>query len=288
MANETLSQVFSWHTSIVSTYQELSRYFIAYIPQVLGAILLLVVGWTVAKILFVLTRKLLFSFDILLSHTFRVARASKTLRYSYVSIISNGVFWIVILFFIAASVHTLGWSLFSGWMEGLINYLPSLITGILIILVGCLLSYVCYPLLVRTIKTTSAESAALLARATQSFIIITAIIVSLEQIGIHISFLSTILIVGFGILLAGAALSFSLGVRPLITNMISAQFGTKLYNVGDYIKVLEHEGEIVAITKCSVVIDCEQSRIVVPAKLFFEEVVHIKQLEGNNENDGLS
>ena len=85
---------FSWHESITHTYNEFTTQIIAFAPQLIGAIALLVVGWIVAQTLCVTSRKLVGSFDSLFQRAAQTdgARQEKMKR-SYSVIVSKVVFW---------------------------------------------------------------------------------------------------------------------------------------------------------------------------------------------------
>ena len=106
-----------------------------YLPNVLGAILLLIVGWVLARLLRALTMRAVLLLDKLLSRIggpsgerFRVGRAS--------AVLGTVVFWVVLLFFVAAATKVLGLQAFTDWLARLIEYLPTLIAGVLIIGAG--------------------------------------------------------------------------------------------------------------------------------------------------------
>jgi mannose/fructose/N-acetylgalactosamine-specific phosphotransferase system component IIC len=91
------------------------------------------VGVAAAHLMRMASYKLTNSLDSLLQRTVKVETAQReTIRRSYANILSKTVYWAVVLFFIAAAANLLGWKLFSEWMSTLLEYLPKLITGLLI------------------------------------------------------------------------------------------------------------------------------------------------------------
>lgn len=129
----------AWEGSLTSTYEEFTPQFITFAPQLVGAIALLIAGWIVAHMLRVFTRKLVRGFDTFFQNAVVTddARQLKMKR-SYAVILGNLVFWMVIIFFIAATAHLLGWNMISNWMGDIGIYIPNLITGLVIILAGFL------------------------------------------------------------------------------------------------------------------------------------------------------
>ena len=73
--------------------------------------------------------------------------------------------------------------------------------------------------------------------------------------------------------------SSSSGARPCsrtaVSNIISSHQLTRLHEVGQRIRIAGLEGRIEQVTPTAVVLDADDGRIVVPAKLFSEEVAVI-------------
>lgn len=267
---------FEWGTAFDETYNELSQQFVQYFPQLVGTATLLLVGWIVAKTLAVSAQKLVEGLDALFVRFAHAENAhSARMQHSYAVIISKLVFWVVMVFFFAVGANILGWDLFSGWLDSIVSYLPGLVTGLLIILGGFLLSNLARAGIITAAQRAGLEQSALMARAAQIVIIFSAVIIGVEQIGLNIGFLSTLSVVVVAILLAGAALAFSLGARDLVANVIGAQYTRRHCRVGDHLRIGAVEGEIVEVAQASIVVASGDSRVVIPAKLFHEQVCFI-------------
>ena len=115
-----------------------------------------------------------------------------------------------------------------------------------------------------------------MARSVQLVIIFSTIIIGVEQIGLNIGFLSNLIVATVAILLAGAALAFSLGARHLVANIIGAQYTRKYCHVGDRIRIGDTEGEIIELSQASIILETKNGRAVIPAKFFHEEVSLIR------------
>jgi small-conductance mechanosensitive channel len=169
----------------------------------------------------------------------------------------------------------LGWDLFSGWLDSIVGYLPGLVTGLLIILAGILLGSVTRATIQTATQKSAPEQSAMMARVVQVVIVFSAVIIGVEQIGLNIGFLSTLIVVVVAVLLAGAALAFSLGARSLVANVIGAQYSRRHCEVGDVIRLGAVEGEVIEIAQASIVVATETGKAIIPARLFHEEVCHV-------------
>lgn len=268
-------ETFDWQSALIETYQEFTHQAIAYLPQLLGALVLLLVGWMMAWLLRLLARKLIRGLDLLLLRTAQKRGVEQSRVRSYTKLGGDIVFWSTLLFFVAASANMLEWKIFSGLTSALLTYLPNALTGLLIILVGFVLSNVARAAVLGTAESTGIAQAELLARITQVTVALTAMVIGVDQLGINVAFLTTTLIVVAGVFLGGIALAFGLGAKHFVANVIGVQTARKYYQLGELIKVGDFEGYLLEITPTLVILDTKQGRAAVPAKLFHEQVSEV-------------
>jgi small-conductance mechanosensitive channel len=271
---------FEWGAAIDETFSDLSQQIVQYFPQLLGTATLLLLGWILAKALALSARKLVEGLDaLLLRFVNHNSTQHERIHHSYALIISKLVFWVVMVFFMAVGANVLGWDLFSGWLDSVVNYLPGLITGLLIILAGILLGSVARVGIASATLRAAPQQSAMMARAAQVVIVFSAVIVGVEQIGLNIGFLSTMIVVVVAILLAGAALAFSLGAVTLVANMIGAQYLRKHCQVGDLIRIGTVQGEIIDVAQTAIVVATREGKAIIPAGVFQEEICHVLSRE---------
>lgn len=260
-----------WQLAITESFEQFAEQLAIYLPQLLSGFAILLLGWVLAHVLSRLARRLLQGLDFLFSRIVRVDSASgEQLKNSYIRIVEKIVFWVTILFFLAVSANVLGWALFSRWMDSVVSYIPGLLTGILIIMAGFLLGNLTRSAIMTASLRAGVEQSSLMSRSAQIIVIFSSIIIGVEQIGLNVDFLSTLIVVIAGTLLAGASLAFSLGSRTLVANLLGAQSARRHCRQGERVSIGESSGEVVEITQQSVVLDTGNGRAVIPAKLFNE------------------
>jgi small-conductance mechanosensitive channel len=185
------------------------------------------------------------------------------------------VFWLVILIFVTLATEITGLSIFGSWLKQAATYLPLAIAGLLIVLVGFVVSSLFRDLVASNAASAGLSQGDLLARTVQVVIMLTAIILGIDQIGIDIMFLSVMVGIILATMLGGLALAFGLGARTHVSNIIAANQLRQRYQDGDIIRIGDIEGRILAITVSRVTIETESGNVDVPAKLFDEQVTVI-------------
>lgn len=263
---------FNWQSAIDETFTDFSQQLINYFPQLIGTIGVLLLGWLVAHTLSLSTRKVIQGLDVIFARFTRIDGINQErIQGSYSVIISKIVFWIVMIFFLTVAANILGWDVFAGWLDSIVSYLPGLISGLIIILGGFLLSNFAKATISSAADKAGMTQSAGMARAVQIVIIFSAIIIGVEQIGLNIGFLSNVIVASIAILLAGAALAFSLGAKNMVANIIGAQYTRKYCRVGDKIKIGDIEGEIIELAQACIVIETGSGQAIIPAKFFHEQ-----------------
>jgi hypothetical protein len=260
--------------SLENAFLEVGERLASTVPGLLGAVGLLLAGWLAARLLRGVAVRLIGVLELLL---YRLSRARGVEPPRLPSATAEGVggvlFWVVILFSAAAASHVLGLDIFSSWLTGLVAYVPTLVAGALIILAGVLLSGLARDLTAATLSTLPQAQRALLARMVQVTLLTSAIVIGADQIGVKITFLVILAAVVMAAVIGGVALAVSLGARAYVANLIGAHYLRQTLGVGQRIRVGGLEGTILDLTPVSIVLEVEEGRITVPAKVFNEEPI---------------
>ena len=242
------------------------------IPNVLSAALVVIVGWLLARLIRGLIIRAIHALDRIL-RKFNSHQASRAPLAQERSVKAVGAifYWAVILLFLTAATQVLGMGVFSDWLSSIMNYLPAVIAGILILLAGFVFS-----LMVRDLVTTAANSAHIayadmLGQTVQILIFSTAVVVGIDQMGINVTFLIVIVAIILGMVFGGLALAFGLGAKNVVNNVLAAHYVRQTYQIGDTVEFNNLKGHIVQITNVSIVVENNRGQSFIPTSLFLTE-----------------
>jgi hypothetical protein len=252
-----------------SAFTQVMAKVVEYTPNLLGAVGLLLIGWLIARLLRALAVKAMQVLELLM-HRLSRGQAGRSIPSSSVEIVAGILFWVVILFFAAAATHVLGMGAFASWLQSLVSYLPTLLAGALIIVVGVLLAGLARDLTVAAVSTFPENQRRLLGRIVQGAVLVTAVAVGADQIGVRITFVVILAAVITSAIVGGIALAVSLGARAYVANLIGAHHLRQAFTPGQRVKIGDLEGTILELTAVSVVLDTAHGRVNVPAKIYNE------------------
>ncbi|HRC60778.1 MAG TPA: mechanosensitive ion channel [Candidatus Propionivibrio aalborgensis] len=254
---------------------------VSYLPSFAAAIVLVFVGWVVAKTMRALAIRTALLIDTVLPRLglpaglsrFRVARGSV--------VVGTVVYWLVLLFFVTTATQVLGLQAFTDWLSKLIDYLPTLIVGLLILTAGWLMSGFAAELMQATVTGLEPGQSAMLERVVRISILVGAILVGADQIGIRITFLA-IFIGAIAITVGGGlALAVGFGARGHVANLIAAHHLRQAFTVGQTLQFAGHEGRLLEITATNLIIETADGRVMLPASLFNEHPLTVKSRGSN-------
>lgn len=272
-----------WTDALTAVYERILNGLLTTLPNLIGALALIFVGWVLAKYLRLLAVRFARYMDRMLAWRAGTVKEQPGRLGAVAEALGSIVFWFVILFFLTVAAQVLGLEAYLGWVSRLTAFLPTLFTSLLIVLVGYVMS-----ILVRDLVSTAAAAAgerqqAMLGRAVQAAIISLAVVIGADQIGIKVTFLMIMATVVASTILGGTALAMSLGARSYVSNLIGAHVMRRNLQIGQTVRIHGITGRLLDMTPTAMVLETDEGRATVPARLFLEEATIVVM---GGESDG--
>lgn len=272
-----------WSTfsgSMTSTYNQV----LAFLPNLLMALLLIVIGWLIARLLSFLTGRLIDgSLPLIQKLSHSTAQPSNVLQRRIKRLAEALVFWTVLLVFAGNALQILDIELFSLWVTNAAIYLPNLIAGVVILFSGFLLGGMAQQAVSQTAESMGLRQAGLLGGIAQAITLLLAVIIGINQFGIDTSFLVNIISVVLLTVLGGLSLTVALSSRKQVSNFLAANYVRKHYQIDDYICIDQQQGRILEIGDWFIQLETAEGELTVPASQFLESACIKLMGEENRE-----
>lgn len=257
----------------LSTLENITQTLRALLPNVLAALALVLVGLLLARLLRSMSRRLT---ALALKKLSRSASVQSALERTNMSttipkIVAGFVFWVVFLFFAATALEALGLPVVTDSLSRFVYYLPNVLAAALIVAAGLVVGTVVGGLVGTAAASAGVAFASALGRVSYAVIMLVAIVIALDELGIDSGALIVMLTVTTGSVLAGLGLAFGLGAHTAVSNIIASHYLARTYAAGQTVRIGAIEGQIAETTPTAVVIVTEAGRVMVPAKKFNEE-----------------
>lgn len=238
-----------------------------FLPNLAAALVILVVGYAVAKIASIVIRRLLatIGFDRL-SERIGIARMLVRINVerpaSY--ILGRIVFWILILTFLLSASESLGLERLSSTITTLVQYLPRVLGAVFILSVGLFAATFARDAVRAGAESLDSRRAGILGQATYVSLAVIATALAIGQLELETQLLTVVVGVVFTAVGVGAALAFGLGAREVAGNLLAGAYLRDSYPVGTWIRAADIEGEIKSIDAIATVLDVGGAEAVVP------------------------
>lgn len=257
---------------------------IDYLPMLLGAAILLLVGWLVAHLLRAGVQRAGDHVNRLLDRTFRSGRLVEyRLSPRILAALAKVVFWLTLFVFASIAARAAGLATFANWLDRAVAYLPSLVAGILVIVAGFLLGPVARDLTAAAVPATGPWRSLLIGKAVQFVVVVIALIIGLDQMAINVTFIVTVLAIAVGALLGGFAIAFGLGARAYVGNLIGARELGREIEPGQIVRFGDGEGEVVGITSTTLVLATKDGHLRIPAGRFAVECMTVVDADTSHD-----
>ena len=254
-----------------------------YLPTLLGAAIILLAGWGIAMVLRAGTNRAGDHINRLLDRAFRSGRLAEfRLSQRILSALAEVIFWITLFVFASIAARAAGLNTFANWLDRIVANLPNLIAGALVIVIGFFLGAFARDLVTATTSAARPAQSLLVGKAAQFAVIIIALIVGLDQIGINVTFIVIVLAIATGVVLGGFALAFGLGARGYVANLIGARELKREFEPGQIIRIGDIEGEILDITETTIVLTTGDGRRRIPAASIASDSITIVDMDKNH------
>jgi hypothetical protein len=201
--------VVEWNVLVVDPVREMLTRVMAYLPVLLAALVILIIGWFVAKAIRRIVEWLLTTihFDMMadnsgISDAFKKGNQKLTVS----QVVSGLVYWLIMIMVLVMVVNALGFPKASDILESLFAYIPRVIAALFVLVVAMFLATFVSGIVSTAAANAKLPNPGLLAGICRWAIIIFAVTISLAQLGIAPMLVTT----AFNILLGGAVLALAL------------------------------------------------------------------------------
>lgn len=269
-----------WSEMFITVMTTLWSKVAGFMPNLVAAIVILVIGYFIAKFIgFVLARLLK---KVGLDKLSKSVGVIKTLERAAIKLSPSEIvgaigFWIIMLTFLVTATESLGLPRVSSTIDDVVLYLPRVIAAAVIFIIGLFLANFLGDIVRGSAEGLGVTYARPLGNAAYGVLFVVIISLSINQLEIETELLNSvisILIAAFGVAIA---LSLGLGTRDLSSNIIAGYYARDLFASGSRISMLNCDGEVVNVGTMKATIKCEDgSQLTIPNSDLVVSAVSIK------------
>jgi len=214
----------TWGDVLIASFQELWSGVVTFVPQLVIALVVFIIGWVIAVALGKIVSQLVKSLrvDSALRGLGAEAPLSRAgLRLDSGAFVGGLVRWFFILVFLFASIDVIGLDQVTEFLRSVVlTYIPQVIVAAFILLVAALLADVVHRVVAGSARAAHIPSAGFLGGVAKWSIWIFAILAALFQLGIAGVFIQTLFTAFVAMLAIAGGLAFGLGGRDAASRFL--------------------------------------------------------------------
>jgi hypothetical protein len=210
-----------WGDAVFLSVTNALNTFLSAIPQVIGALLIIIIGWLIAGAVAGLVTRLLRTAgaDRLMATHGSSVYGQRSAQFKPSTVVGEIVKWIIRFVFLVAAANVLGMTQVSELLNQVLLWIPNLLVAAVILLVA--------PVIARFVRGAievgagqmGFSNASLLGRVAEIAIVAFAVIVAINQIGIAANLVNTLFIGVVAAVALAFGLAFGLGGREVAAQL---------------------------------------------------------------------
>lgn len=217
-------EVRGWVDVIVASLQNLWALVVGFLPNLLGALVILIVGLIVAAGLERLVERLVFYLrvDALLEKLgvgAYLQRANLQLNAGH--FMGRIVYWFMIVAFLLAASDILNFTALSGFLQDVLLYIPNVLIAALILLAAVVVANFLKGLVLASVLGAKLHAAKFLGAATWWVVMVFGLLTAAAQLNIAVAIINTIITGLIAMLALAGGLAFGLGGRDAAARWIA-------------------------------------------------------------------
>ena len=210
--------------NILQPLEDALAVFLSYIPQHIGAIMILIVGYIIAKVLQVTVGRVQrgIVFDRWMKRGgvkqfFDIAQTDHTSA----TIIGLLVFWFIFIIAITMAADAVGIQQISAFLNQLLAFIPSILAAVLILFLAALLANFLSGIV------RGATGSGMLASVVYYAVIIYAVFAALTELGIAVALTAPTFLILLGAVALAVAIAFGIGGREVARDIVEKAYNRR-------------------------------------------------------------
>lgn len=261
--------------------------FSAAIPKLTFALLLMLIGWLIAKGIRKIIRRILSGLGVdslaeRLNDIDIVQRSGMRIEIS--SVLAQMIYYLLMLGFVIFATDLLGIPAITQMVRDLVDYLPALFSAFILLLLGLFLADMIRGIALTACQSMGLPSAKIISTAVFYFLFITVAVSALAQAKINTGFMAVNISIIIGALALAFAIGYGLASRELLANYLAGGYNRNKIVVGDDIRIIGMRGKVISIDATSITLQTDKSEVIIPLGKMASEKVEVFYPDGQEEN----
>lgn len=274
-----MDKITQWNQDVMASLKAVTVEIAKVIPNLLGAIAVLIIGWLATKLIVGVVKRAL-----------KLAKADKIddkineievfegkkLNFDVIKIVSKFVKWIIYIMIIIIVTDILNLTMVSEEIQNLLRYLPKLFSALIIFTLGLLLANFVKKGIKSFFDSMDLSGSKIISQIVFLLLLIFISVTALNQAGVDTEIITSNITMILAAFLLAFSIAFGLGAQKIVGDLLRTFYARKTYEIGQIIEFNNIEGEVVAIDNISITLKTKEGKLVIPIKDLVESQVKMQ------------
>jgi hypothetical protein len=273
---ETISK---WKDLTFDSLGQMGKNIAGVIPNIIGAILVLVLGWIITKIVLVILKRIL-----KLTKVDRITElinekdlfGTTDIKFNVSSVITGFVKWILYLVFLIVASDIMDWKIVSVEIGNLLRYLPKLFSALALLMIGLYIANFLKKAIFGLFESFDLAGSKLVSNLVFYVIAVIIVITALNQAGIDTSVITNNVTIILASFLTAVAIGFGFGSKEVVGDLLRSFYARRNYEVGQKIHLNDVTGTIESIDNITMTLKTTTGKTVLPIKDIAQNKIDIE------------
>lgn len=215
----------NWYSVTIQALGDLWKGFLSFIPALIGAIIVFIIGWFIAigigKLVAEILKKLQFN------RLFEKEGMKKALEKAEIKIDAAGfigaiIKWVLVIVFLLAAVEILGLVQFAGFLKDVLAYIPNVVAAALIFVVAVIIADILEKVIKAAVEGMKARYAQMAGTIVKWAIWVFAILAILMQLKVAPALVQTIFTGFIALIVIASGIAFGLGGKDFAAEVLES------------------------------------------------------------------
>lgn len=253
------------------------------LPGLLSGLLVLLVGWLIARVLRWTTGRLLkrLGLDAAAEKSGLDRQLQRFGGLKLSKLIGLVVYWAVLLVFLLAAADVMGLETVTRGVEGFLAYLPTLLSALAIFVIGLVIAEKVKQGMSTLMSSVGIGGGKVVAQVLFGLVALFMTITALNVAGIDTTLITSNILIVIGGVLIAFGIAYGLAARGILTNILSSYYGRDRIKPGQRIRIGQDEGVVERIDSIAITLDTGDRKVMLPCSVLTTERIEV--LEENAE-----
>ena len=247
------------------------------LPGLLSGLLVLLVGWLIARVLRWTTGRLLkrLGLDAAAEKSGLDRQLQRFGGLKLSKLIGLVVYWAVLLVFLLAAADVMGLETVTRGVEGFLAYLPTLLSALAIFVIGLVFAEKVKQGMSTLMSSVGIGGGKVVAQVLFGLVALFMTITALNVAGIDTTLITSNILIVIGGVLIAFGIAYGLAARGILTNILSSYYGRDRIKPGQRIRIGQDEGVVERIDSIAITLDTGDRKVMLPCSVLTTERIEV-------------